>query len=107
MTVALLGQRQILSALIGRLHPRVVQRSVGGREAWIQRNRSLKIRRRGVRLGNREASQQGTTVQEGEIRLQISTAGTGRGFGFTISKAHRERTGDLVGNLILDAENVV
>jgi hypothetical protein len=41
----------------------------------IPRNRFLKIRRRGFRLGDGEASQQGTTAQEGEISLHIRTAG--------------------------------
>ena len=107
MTVTLPDRRQILPALTGRLHSRVVQRSVGGREVRIQRNRPFKIRHGSVRLCDREATQQGPTPQEGEISLQILAAGSGRGFGFKLPKARRQRARELVGNLILDTEDVV
>jgi len=39
--------------------------------------------------------------------LQIRAAGTGRGFRLKLPKAHRQSASDLIGDLILDTEDVV
>ena len=67
-----------------------------------------------LHVGKPPGGQQGARLQEFEIRVEISgraarslTGRTGHGPGIKLPYAHRQRASELVGNFILDTEDIL